>query len=885
MRYLSTRGHPDRKRFCEILLEGLAPDGGLYLPQQYPQVDSATLGRWRTLPYAELAFEILSLYVDDIAPDDLRALCRKTYTAAVFGTEAIVPLRRLEDGLWLQALSNGPTLAFKDMAMQLLGHLFEYELARRGEKLNILGATSGDTGSAAEYAMRGKQGVRVFMTSPQGRMSPFQQAQMFSLQDANIHNLAVLGVFDDCQDIVKAVSNDLAFKRRYRIGTVNSINWARLLAQVVYYFAGYLQATRSNDERVSFTVPSGNFGNVCAGHVARMMGLPVEQLVVATNENDVLDEFFRTGLYRVRGSADTHETSSPSMDISKASNFERFVFDLLGRDAVRTQALFGEALSRDGRFDLSDDACFAQAASRFGFASGRSTHGNRLQTIRDTFERFGTMIDPHTADGVKVAREHLRPGTPMIVLETALPIKFAATIVEALGREPQRPPAFDGIEQLPKRVQVLPADVAWVKDYIARHCEPAAEAPARPATTLRSVDQALDELLAQVEPLARTETVSTFDADGRVLALDLVSPLQVPPADNSAMDGYAVRVADLMQAAGAALPVAQRIAAGSSGMPLLPGTVARIFTGAPVPPGANAVVMQEDAAVAGDERVRFAAVPAPGQHIRRAGEDVRLGSVVLARGHRLDSAALGMAASVGAAALDVSCRPRVALFSTGDELVLPGAVAPHDMKPGAIYNSNRFFLRSLLQRLGCAVTDMGVVPDRLDATVAALREAAQAHDLILTSGGVSVGEEDHVKPAVRALGTIDLWQLAIKPGKPFAHGRIGAAHFVGLPGNPVSSFVTFLLLVRPMLLKLQGVSRLEVPRDSLRADFSWPRADRRREFLRVRRNASGGLDLFPNQGSGVLTSMVWGDGLVDNPPGQPIVPGQTVAFVDFARLL
>jgi len=474
MRYLSTRGHADRKRFCEILLEGLAPDGGLYLPESYPQVDGATLDAWRAVlreqGYAELAFRILSLYIDDIPTEDLRALCAKTYTEEVFGTREIVPVRPLEDGLLIEALSNGPTLAFKDMAMQLLGNLFEYELGRRGEQLNILGATSGDTGSAAEYAMRGKQGVRVFMTSPHGRMSPFQQAQMFSLLDANIHNLAIEGVFDDCQDIVKAVSNDLDFKRGYKIGTVNSINWARLLAQVVYYFAGYLQVTDSNAQRVSFAVPSGNFGNVCAGHVARMMGLPVEQLVVATNENDVLDEFFRTGVYRVRGSADTFETSSPSMDISKASNFERFVFDLLGRDAARTQALFGEALNRDGRFDLSADPHFAQAASRYGFVSGKSTHADRLATIKDTFERFGQMIDTHTADGVKVAREHCKPGVPMIVLETALPIKFAGTIVEALGREPARPAKFDGIEALPKRVQVMPADAAGVKAYIAAHC-------------------------------------------------------------------------------------------------------------------------------------------------------------------------------------------------------------------------------------------------------------------------------------------------------------------------------------------------------------------------------------------------------------------------------
>ena len=474
MRYLSTRGHAERKRFCEILLEGLAPDGGLYLPESYPQVDGATLDAWRKVlreqGYAALAFEVLSLYIDDIPADDLRALCVKTYTEDVFGSRAIVPLRRLEGDIWLEALSNGPTLAFKDMAMQLLGNLFEYELGRRGEQLNILGATSGDTGSAAEYAMRGKQGVRVFMTSPNGRMSPFQQAQMFSLLDANIHNIAIDGVFDDCQDIVKAVSNDLEFKRQYKIGTVNSINWARLLAQVVYYFAGYLYATESNAQKVSFAVPSGNFGNVCAGHVARMMGLPIHQLVVATNENDVLDEFFRTGVYRVRGSADTFETSSPSMDISKASNFERFVFDLLGRDGARVKALFGDALNTEGRFDLSADPQFAQAAARYGFVSGKSTHANRLDTIRDTYQRFGQMIDTHTADGVKVAREHLTAGVPMIVLETALPIKFAGTIVEALGQEPSRPAKFDGIEALPKRVLVMPADVAQVKAHIVAHC-------------------------------------------------------------------------------------------------------------------------------------------------------------------------------------------------------------------------------------------------------------------------------------------------------------------------------------------------------------------------------------------------------------------------------
>ena len=493
MLYVSTRGHPDRKHFCEILLEGLAPDGGLYLPERYPQVDAATLARWRGLPYAELAFAILSLYIDDIPPADLRAICRKTYTRKVFGSEASVPLKQLEQGVCLEALSNGPTLAFKDLAMQLLGNLFEYELARRGEELNILGATSGDTGSAAEYAMRGKKGVRVFMTSPHGRMSPFQQAQMFSLRDANIHNLALEGVFDDCQDIVKAVSNDLEFKRKYKIGTVNSINWARLVAQVVYYFAGYFMAptlaagaaalppegalsprggpaAKDGLPKVSFAVPSGNFGNICAGHVARMMGLPIDQLVLATNENDVLDEFFRTGVYRVRSSADTHETSSPSMDISKASNFERFVFDLLDRDGARIQQLFGQQLAKAGLFDLSPDPAFQHVRERYGFVSGKSTHADRLATLRDTYERFHLMIDTHTADGLKVARQNLRPGIPMIVLETALPIKFAATIVEALGREPERPARFEGIEQLPKRVTVLPADARAVKEFIAGHC-------------------------------------------------------------------------------------------------------------------------------------------------------------------------------------------------------------------------------------------------------------------------------------------------------------------------------------------------------------------------------------------------------------------------------
>jgi threonine synthase len=467
LKYISTRGDSTPRPFCEILLEGLAPDGGLYLPQTYPSVDDATLTRWRGLSYADLAFEILSLYIDDIPVADLRQLVQRTYTAEIFGDERITPLKPLDPGMYLQALSNGPTLAFKDLAMQLLGQLFEYQLARTHRQLNILGATSGDTGSAAEYAMRGKRGVSVFMLSPHGRMSPFQQAQMFSLQDPNIHNIAIEGVFDDCQDIVKAVSNDLAFKQRHHIGTVNSINWARLLAQVVYYFAGWFQATRGNSELVDFTVPSGNFGNICAGHVARMMGLPLGRPVAATNENDALDAFFRTGRYRVRRGSETFETSSPSMDISKASNFERFVFDLVGRDAARCAALFGAGVARDGGFTVTP-AEFARIAG-FGFVSGKSTHADRLATIRDTWQRFGTMIDTHTADGLKVAREHRTPGVPMLVLETALPAKFAETIREALGREPERPTAMEGIESRPKRFTVMPADAAAVKRYITEH--------------------------------------------------------------------------------------------------------------------------------------------------------------------------------------------------------------------------------------------------------------------------------------------------------------------------------------------------------------------------------------------------------------------------------
>ena len=469
MRYLSTRGGMPPQRFTDILLGGLAPDGGLVVPERYPAIDDATLAKWRHLPYADLAFVLLRLYCDDIPDAELHALVRRTYTAETFGSDEIVPLATLEPGLHLLRLSNGPTLAFKDVAMQLLGHLFEHVLAQQGRTLNILGATSGDTGSAAEYAMRGRAGVRVFMLSPAGRMSPFQTAQMFSLRDGNIFNIAVDGVFDDCQDMVKAVSSDLRFKARHAIGTVNSINWARVVAQVVYYFRAWFAVTADGVAReVSFTVPSGNFGNVLAGHIARSMGLPIRRLVVATNENDVLDEFFRTGVYRPRKTAETYVTSSPSMDISKASNFERFVFDLVGRDPEVVRRLWA-GVDAGGSFDLNGTP-YLEQLSAFGFVSGRSTHADRLATIRDVWQRHEMMIDTHTADAVKVAREHREPGVPMVVLETAQPVKFAETIQEALGREPLRPAEFIGIEDLPQRVEVMDADAEAVKACIVKFC-------------------------------------------------------------------------------------------------------------------------------------------------------------------------------------------------------------------------------------------------------------------------------------------------------------------------------------------------------------------------------------------------------------------------------
>ena len=468
MKYVSTRGGMAPQAYSDILLEGLAPDGGLAVPETLPHVDAATLESWRGLPYADLAFEVLSRFATDIPADDLRALTRAAYDQASFNSEDIVPLRPLHDGLHLLGLSEGPTLAFKDMAMQFLGQVFEYVLTRRGTTLNILGATSGDTGSAAEYALRGKRGVAVFMLSPHGRMSAFQRAQMYSLQDENIHNIAVHGVFDEAQDIVKALSGDLAFKTRWRLGAVNSINWARIAAQVVYYFHGWLSATTGAGQQVSFSVPSGNFGNILSGHIARRMGLPIRRLVLATNENNVLEEFFRTGIYRPRAPAHTYATSSPSMDISRASNFERFVYDLVDADPARVKALWDD-LAREGQFDLS--AKLPRFDADHGFVAGVSTHADRLSTIKSTYDTCGVLIDPHTADGVKVARQYVEPGIPMLVLETALPAKFSDTIEAALGQPAPPPAALANLESLPQRVTVMDCDPVSVRRYIEAHAK------------------------------------------------------------------------------------------------------------------------------------------------------------------------------------------------------------------------------------------------------------------------------------------------------------------------------------------------------------------------------------------------------------------------------
>ena len=456
MLYLSTRGAAPPRRFREILLESLAPDGGLYVPERWPRAD---LAAWRRLGYVGLAAAVLSPFMDDVPR--LGEIVARTYTRTAFGSDEIVRLRTLEPGLHLLGLANGPTLAFKDLALQLLGNLFEEALGARGETLTVLGATSGDTGSAAEYALRGRKGIRVFMLSPHGRMSAFQRAQMYTLADPNIHNLAVRGTFDDCQALVKAVAADAAFSARERIGAVNSINWARIAAQVVYYFRGYFAATRDDTEAVSFAVPTGNFGNIYAGYVARAMGLPVRRLLLATNENDVLDEFFRTGRYRVRRAA--QPTSSPSMDISRASNFERYVFELLGRDGPRVAALW-RTLEASGEFDLSG---LGERIAAGVFASARSTHADRIATIRHAYARYGVVVDPHTADGLGVALRLRETGENVVCLETAQPAKFAETIRAALGREPDRPPGFEDLESRPQRYRVIDPDAEALKRLIA----------------------------------------------------------------------------------------------------------------------------------------------------------------------------------------------------------------------------------------------------------------------------------------------------------------------------------------------------------------------------------------------------------------------------------
>ncbi|WP_342320107.1 threonine synthase [Corynebacterium mayonis] len=475
MDYISTRDTTSTTaKFTDILLGGLAPDGGLFLPAVYPRITPELLDEWRVLlaakGYAALAAEVVKIFVDDIPAAEIEKITARAYRTPVFSTEQIVPVSRLDDGLYLAHLSEGPTAAFKDMAMQLLGELFEYELARRGEQINILGATSGDTGSSAEYAMRGRDNIRVFMLTPAGRMTPFQQAQMFGLDEPNIFNIALDGVFDDCQDVVKEVNGNAAFKAKYRIGAVNSINWARLLAQTVYYISTYLRITESNEEKISFAVPTGNFGDICAGHVVKQMGLPIDKLIVATNENDVLHEFFTTGNYRPRSAQETHATSSPSMDISKASNFERFIFDALGRDAATTAELFGVKV-KEGGFDLAEEAApgtLERIHEEFGFLSGTSVHADRVATIAAVEREFGVVIDPHTADGVHVARSVAgKVDTPIVVLETALPVKFAETIREALGRNPEVPQRFASIMEAGRYVTDLPNDAGAVADFIA----------------------------------------------------------------------------------------------------------------------------------------------------------------------------------------------------------------------------------------------------------------------------------------------------------------------------------------------------------------------------------------------------------------------------------
>ncbi|WP_298737296.1 threonine synthase [uncultured Psychrobacter sp.] len=467
MKYISTRGQTEPMDFSDVLLMGLAPDGGLMLPEHYPIVASDVLEEWRHLSYTDLALAIMQRFATDIPHADLKDIIDRTYTKEVFSDSDIVPVRKLEEDLYILGLSNGPTLAFKDVAMQFLGNAFEYVLKRQDARITIIGATSGDTGSAAEYALRGKDNIEVFMLSPHGKMSEFQRAQMYSLTDDNIHNIAIKGMFDDCQDIVKALQQDAEFKAKYNLGTVNSINWGRILAQIVYYFKAYFAVTDSNEETVSFSVPSGNFGNICAGHIAREMGLPIERLIVATNENDVLNDFFNQGAYQPRTTDKTYVTSSPSMDISKASNFERFVYLLLEKDSARVHELFEGVKSGQG-FDLSE--VMEQVNNRYGFAAGKSTHADRLHTIKEVYEQYGELVDPHTADGIKVAKELQQEGEVIICAETALPVKFAETIIEAVGPiEIARPKHTEGLEDLEQHVTVLDNKAELVAEQIRQH--------------------------------------------------------------------------------------------------------------------------------------------------------------------------------------------------------------------------------------------------------------------------------------------------------------------------------------------------------------------------------------------------------------------------------
>lgn len=471
MKYISTRGQSPAISFSETLMTGLAPDGGLYLPESYPKFSTKQLNVMKDLSYKDLAFEVMKHFVDDIPHQDLKMIIDSTYTPEIFSyaraeqdASQITPILKVEDNVYILSLSNGPTLAFKDIAMQFLGNIFEYLLNKNSMQLNILGATSGDTGSAAEYAMRGKKGINVFMLSPYQKMSAFQTAQMFSLQEKNIFNISIKGVFDDCQDIVKAVSNDLDFKKTNSIGAVNSINWGRIIAQIVYYFKGYFQIASDMSQVIDITVPSGNFGNICAGHIARMMGLPVRKLVVATNENDVLDEFFKTGRYAPRSADNTFHTSSPSMDISKASNFERFIFDLVGRDTDTLVGLW-KRIDTGLSFDLSETGFFGQVEN-YGFTSSSSNHAYRLDYIKRIYEKHNILIDTHTADGFKAAYDHKSDNIPMMILETALPAKFEETIIEALGIKPDRPAALIDLELLPQRSKVADNDVDLIKSLI-----------------------------------------------------------------------------------------------------------------------------------------------------------------------------------------------------------------------------------------------------------------------------------------------------------------------------------------------------------------------------------------------------------------------------------